>query len=710
MLMGAPAEKKLGPLFRLAIKSGAFDAIALHIRRGELVNGRDNAGLTPLMLGAIHNQHEVCVRLLEAGADAALLSPGGSTASELAMEHGYPALANLLSRQSSHEHQQAADPEPLPVPLAANIDPYETDGNTAASAANAEAPASQPPPDLSTNEPRNVQDSDGWSLMDEPLDVMNGWLPDKAIVEPQHDAECVASARDAQRLMSTHRRVNDEADWSDVELDLPEVLVQAVSISRGEMDALEELITNGMAAGFVSTADLWRALEADCGPQIERAHQVLMRALDDLGILVEPCGPSGFACAPVDSDSLGDVIDVLSIDLPAPAEPTAAYAAQARRSELIKREDEERIGRRMDAALGSLTRALASLSEAGWQLVFPVRASADVEDPSDDEEDDSGVASDDVSADDTGEGNEQVDFGTYVSLVRNGMPEYGRDAMAPRPRAAELGRLLGLVKCMEPDTGNAVITSIAAYEKARDQLVTANLRLAMSVAYGYRYRSLPLEDLIQEANLGLMRAAEKFDFRRGFKFSTYATAWIRQGITRGLGDTGRLIRVPVHMVEKINAVNRVRRELETGLERRVGIDEIAQRLSLSPEVVRRIVRVDREVVSLEECGQDGIFDTPDSVSFLDSEADPYCLVSRLSLSGLIERMLGDCKEKERDVLVLRFGLNGADSMTLEEVGQKMSLTRERIRQIESKALARFHQPSRRDALLPFAGATCLSDY
>jgi len=710
MLMGAPMEKKLGALFRLAIRSGAFDTIALHIRRGEPVNGRDSAGLTPLMLGAIHNQHEVCFRLLEAGADASLLSPGGRTASELALEHGYPALASLLSQHSSLEHQQASGAEPVPALLTAGIDAPEPGGNTAASEANADYPAPQTTPDLPADEPRNVQDDDEWSFTDEPSEATNGWLPEEAVVAPRHAAECIDSARNAHRLMSTHRRVNDEADWSDVELDLPEVLVQAVSISRGEMDAVEELIGNGLAAGFVSTADLWRSLDADCGPQIERAHQVLMRVLDDLGVLVEPCSPSGFAHVPVDSDSLGDVIDVLLTDLPAPAEPTAVYAAQARRSELIKREDEERIGRRMDAALGGLTRALASLPEAGWQIAFPASASTDADGPSDEEEDDSGAASDNVSADDTGEGNEQVDFGAYVALVRNGMPEYGRDAMVPRPRAAELSRLLGLVTCMERDTGNVVTTSIAAYEKARDQLVTANLRLAMSVAYGYRYRSLPLEDLIQEANLGLMRAAEKFDFRRGFKFSTYATAWIRQGVTRGLGDTGRLIRVPVHMVEKINAVNRVRRELESGQERAVGIDEIAQRLSLSPEAVRRIVRAEREVLSLEECGQDGAFDTPDSVCFLDPEADPYCLASRLSLSGLIERMLGDCKEKERDVLVLRFGLNGADSMTLEEVGQKMNVTRERVRQIESKALARFCQPSRRDALLPFAGATCLSDY
>lgn len=290
------------------------------------------------------------------------------------------------------------------------------------------------------------------------------------------------------------------------------------------------------------------------------------------------------------------------------------------------------------------------------------------------------------------------------------MPEYGRETLVPRPRPPELSRLLGLVSDMEPDTANAVVSSIEAYEKARDQLVTANLRLAMSVAYGYRYRGLPLEDLIQDANLGLMRAAEKFDFRRGYKFSTYATNWIRQSVLRALADTLRLIRVPVHMVEKFNAMHRARRELEYGRERAVTIDEIAQRLSMSPEAVRRIVGWDSEVLSLEECGHDGQPGTPDPLSIVDADADPYGVASRQSLSRLIERMLGDCKEKERDVLVQRYGLDGMDGMTLEEVGKKLDVTRERIRQIEAKALTRLRHPTRRDELLRFAGAASLADY
>lgn len=684
MLAVAPPEKKLGALFRLAIRSGAADAVALHIRRGEPVNGRDGAGLTPLMLAAVHDRLDVCMRLLDAGADATLTTVDGFTAGSMAVELGHAAVADLLSSHASTQPRLASDANPAPEALV---------------------------PQIIALVPSVVPDSStGPAIVDALVDDLNGWVADETVEAPRHDAECVAAVRETQRAMSTHRRVSDEVDWSDIDIDLPEVLVQAPSISHGQLAAVEALIASGLDSGFVNPVDLWSAADADCGHDIERAYEVLLRVFDDAGILVEPFAPNGASHGSMDADELNELLEFVVTELPAPPDPAAAYGAQARKVELIKREDEERLGRRMDSALGGLTRALASLSEDGWQLAFPTDAAADACDVPAEEDDDSELPVEQPTSDDIADGDEQIDFGAYVALVRSGMPEYGREMLVPRPRPSELSRLLGLVSDMEPDTANAVVSSIAAYEKARDQLVTANLRLAMSVAYGYRYRGHPLEDLIQDANLGLMRAAEKFDFRRGYKFSTYATNWVRQSVTRALADTLRLIRVPVHMVEKFNAVHRARRELEFGRKRAVTIDEIAQRLSMSPEALRRIVRWDREVLSLEECGQDGQPGTPEPLSIVDPDADPYGVASRQSLSRLIERMLGDCKEKQREVLVLRFGLDGTDGMKLEEIGQKLDLTRERIRQIESKALSVFRHSSRLDQLLPFAGATGLSDY
>jgi RNA polymerase primary sigma factor len=265
-----------------------------------------------------------------------------------------------------------------------------------------------------------------------------------------------------------------------------------------------------------------------------------------------------------------------------------------------------------------------------------------------------------------------------------------------------VARLIGLVEALAPASAQAVVSAIADYEKARDQLVLANLRLAVHQAHSYRGRGLPLEDLIQDGNLGLMRAAEKFDFRRGFKFSTYATQWVRQSIMRGLGDTARLIRLPVHVVEKVNAFHRVRRELSVGREREASIDEVAERLDLSPEAARRIARIDRPVHSLEECGQPDAPDTPDPRSIADSNADPLQVAIDRSLTETIGRMLEEFKPRERKVLALRFGLDGVDSMTLEEVGQAFDVTRERIRQIEAKAIRKLRHSTRTDVLLPYA--------
>jgi RNA polymerase primary sigma factor len=707
------AERKLGALFRLAIRSGASDAVGLHIRRGEPINGRDSTGLTPLMLAAVHGQLDVGTRLLDAGADPSLLSPDGRTAGALAAEQGHSALAELLALRASSLSRVAAEQDPIcEMPAAGNEDLEPVRSSAAAPITVVAANILPAEPVSMPERSEDGEGESGWDAADDSLEAMNGWVADEAIVAPRHDAECVSSALNAQRVMSTHRRVNDETDWSDVELDLPEVRVQVAAVSLGEMPAVEQLIVNGLDAGFVGADEIWRALDADCGLQIERAHLALQRVLDDLAILSGPWAAMAHAGVIAEPDALSDAIDALRADLPEPAESSVAYAVEVRKGELIKREDEERIGQYMDSALGTLTRALASLPEAQWQRAFSSTAPSFT--PAEEKADDIETALDDAldgtQDEDTHEDGTRIDFGAYVALVRDGMPAYGREAMVPRPKAAELSRLLALAPGMTADVGHAVVGSIAAYEKARDHLISANLRLAMSVAYGHRNRELPLEDLIQEANLGLMRAAEKFDFRRGFKFSTYATHWIRQSVTRGLADTGRLIRIPVHMVEKINVVSRARRDLEARREGPVGIDEIAERSSLSLEEVRRILRLDRKVIALEECVEAGAAGTPEPLDIADPEADPYFIASRQSLARMVERMLAECKEKERDVMVLRFGLSGLDSMTLEEVGKQLDVTRERIRQIESKALTRFRHASRRDQLLPFVGATSLADY
>jgi RNA polymerase nonessential primary-like sigma factor len=295
-----------------------------------------------------------------------------------------------------------------------------------------------------------------------------------------------------------------------------------------------------------------------------------------------------------------------------------------------------------------------------------------------------------------------------ADLVRVYLNGIGRTALLSAQQEVELAKrieagvfarhVLDTATRLSPTRRADLTRLVHDGHKAKDHLLEANLRLVVSLAKRYTGRGMPLLDLIQEGNLGLIRAVEKFDYTKGFKFSTYATWWIRQAITRGMADQGRTIRLPVHLAEQVNKVVRTRRRMHQELEREPTPEEIGLELDMTEERVVELLHHSRDLVSLDQTvGADEESRLGDFIEDADAAVAEDAVAFQM-MKGDVRNVLETLEDRERDVVVLRFGLDGAQPRTLEQIGKQFGLSRERVRQIERETMAKLRDPQRADAL------------
>jgi RNA polymerase primary sigma factor/RNA polymerase nonessential primary-like sigma factor len=303
--------------------------------------------------------------------------------------------------------------------------------------------------------------------------------------------------------------------------------------------------------------------------------------------------------------------------------------------------------------------------------------------------------------------------GASADLVRAYLNGIGRTKLLTAVQEVELAKRIeaGLFAEEKLAAGESIAaelrsdlaTIVTEGRAAKNHLLEANLRLVVSIAKRYTGRGMAFLDLIQEGNLGLIRAVEKFDYTKGYKFSTYATWWIRQAITRAMADQARTIRIPVHMVEQVNKMVRARRDLATALGHEPSIAEIAKALEVPEYQVLELISYDREPVSLDQAvGEDGESALGDFVASHDPRDTPGDSMAQGELRSEVEIVLSTLSQREQAVIRLRFGLDDGRQRTLDEVGKEFGLSRERIRQIEKVTLLKLRHPSRAQRLEAYA--------
>lgn len=691
--MDALAERPLNRLLRMAVLAGVESAVRMHVRRGDDLDARDSNGMTPLMLAASKNKPAICALLLSSGADASLTDPSGRNALDIAKAADASEALSVLAVLAAEAKGTRVEP---------NV-PEELPGGKA-----------------------------------DPFDL-SGWEAEADGPAPEGNGVLAGAAAAVHRVISSHTPIDTAEDWEDFEAFLPERAEPLPKTGDEEGRAgIRRLLLRALREGGMPEHVVATACQNDDGTRNDEGESLLTLVLGDLGVETdERIEAEEPAAGPDESDdeavALSGALSFLDELGSGRNEPLRIYVKEMSRRRLLTAKDEVTLGRDIEEGVASALDALASWPEgiaAVLAAADRVRAGeADADEVStggacepSEEDGDAAAAPEEAEAEDGDDAaelaptaGEFIERATRVAALAGhaGKGGVGESALREALAAVKLTRsfLLTLANGGNNNGNEAAARfskAVVRHATARERLTVSNLRLVLSIAKSYQGRGLPFDDLIQEGNIGLLRAVERYDWRRGFRFSTYATWWIRQQVTRALADRGKTIRTPVHVHQKLARMLREADEIERTTGRKPSMRALAEMLSMRPERVATLLTRMDEPIPIHEPDADGI--APEDALADTGCADPFEAVAAKELSEILGRLVAQLEPRAAEVITCRFGLDGEDPRTLEETGSIYGVTRERIRQVEAESLKKLRHPIRSAALRPYLdGALALED-
>lgn len=730
----AASSQPLNRFLRLAVVTGVESAVQIHIDRGDDLNARDGDGMTPLMLSAARNKAEICKLLIDAGADRNLLAPSGQTAHAIALTAGAHEAATVLEIACAvHDQGPGSTIAELPY-CAEGAIPKNTQSEI-----DVLDSAVVPPVGIAGT---SGSETFGVSTeLEEEISEfdLSGWEAEEESTPPQANLSIMRAISVIQIAISDHEPIDSSTEWDDIDAHLP---LLALPVARTE-DAeaygkLRLLLLRAIREGSVPSTDIEDLTVAADHVAHPEAERLLNMVINDLGaesderfeytkanesfkVFIKPEETSS------EEEALDEALAAIDIASSPRSEPLRIYQREFQRLQLISAKEEVELGQAMDRALDAALDALAAwpsgierILTTGAEVIAGLRQLNSMSIGSVESDSEQGL-SDDSS--------------TTAALIgdeENTLDENDESSAEPRPPmcdpafadALDRLRAISIDSAQQghawSETRNALVAlrlnrefllnladthvvvaiesgiqygrAMTAYRQARDQMMAANLRLVFHLAQKYQYSGEPLDDLVQEGNIGLLKAIERYDWRRGFKLSTYATWWIRQQIGRHIADKCRTIRIPVHVFEKLQRLQRETIAFESTFGYPPDLDEIATKMVMSPRKIAALQRLTLETLPIDEASIDELIAIEAASDFV--VPSPEDIVSKIELRRAIDNLLATLAPKEAKILRLRFGIGVLDSLTLEEIGQQYNVTRERIRQIESKALRELRHPNR----------------